>query len=467
MTKRLFGTAGIRGGTNVEVTPRLCLDIAQAFGTWIRRRRQSTGRVGVAHDTRFGARPFAQAAMAGISAAGHEVIDYGVLPSGPFSVNLVQSNSDGGVMITGSHMPYDRSGILLFVSDGSCASFEVTDQVERLHREGDLLRVRPEEIGAIHQGSSPGEVYVGEALRHVDRKAIAARRLRVLIDPANGAASTLAREVFERAGCEVVSINASFQPIPNRPSEPRAHTVEEARSISKVLKLDMGLCLDVDADRVLFVTSRGEALSEDTVGAIFAHAELQPNDMCVVPVNSSGLIEYVAQRAGARLEYCRIGQPETIQAVKQLKAVYSYEESGKYYFARNFLWADGIFSGLKMAEILAKERRSLPEIAESFPAFHQVKNAVPVPEERKDVVYREAVRRLREEGGVEAGVRDVDIDGFKRLFKDHAWLLVRPSGTEPLIRVFSDATSVARAQELVKAGMAAVVQAAKALSAPA
>jgi phosphomannomutase/phosphoglucomutase len=460
VAKRLFGTAGIRGGTNVDITPRLCLDIAQAFGTWIRRRRQSAGRVGVAHDTRFGARPFAQAAIAGISAAGHEAIDYGVLASGPFSVNLVQSSADGGVMVTGSHMPYDRIGILLFGPDGSCAPFDVTDEIERLHREGDLLRVKPEEIGAIHQGSSPGEVYIGEALRHVDRKAIAARRLRVLIDPANGSASTLAREAFERAGCEVVSINASFQPIPNRPSEPRAHTVEEARSIAKVLKLDMGLCLDVDADRSLFVTARGEALSEDAVGAIFAHSELKTDDVCVVPVNSSGLIEYVAQRVGARLEYCRIGQPETIKAVKDLKAAYSYEESGKYYFARNFLWADGIFSGLKMAEILARERRSLPEIADALPAFHQVKDALAIAEERKEPVFRGAVQRLRD-GAVEPGVRDVEIDGFKRVFKDHAWLLVRPSGTEPLIRVFSDGSSVARAQELVKAGLAAVAAAAK------
>jgi len=458
VARRLFGTAGIRGGTNVDITPRLCLEITQAFGTWVRRRRKSTGRIGVAHDTRFGARAFAQAAISGAAASGNDVVDYGILASGPFSVNISQSNADGGVMITGSHMPYDRIGILLFVEDGSSAPFDVTDQVESLFETGDLLRVKPEEIGQIHQGASPGEVYAAEVLRHVDRKAIAARRLRVLVDPANGAASTLAREIFERAGCEVVSINAGFQPIPNRPSEPRAHTVEEARNIAKVLKLDMGVCLDVDADRSLFVTSRGEALSEDAVGALFAHSELKPGDVCVVPVNSSGLIEYVAQRTGARLEYCRIGQPETIKAVKTLKAVYSYEESGKYYFARNFPWADGIFSGLKMLEILAKERRSLPELADSLPAFHQVKDSVPVPEERKASVFQEAVRQIREGGGG-PGVRDVEMDGFKRVFKDHAWLLVRPSGTEPLIRVFSDATSVARAQELVKAGLAAVKKA--------
>jgi phosphomannomutase/phosphoglucomutase len=356
-------------------------------------------------------------------------------------------------------MPYDRIGLLLFLEDGSCAPFEVTDPIEEILQKEEMLRVTPEEIGTIHHGSTPTEVYADELLRHVDRKAVGKGR-KVLIDPANGAASTLAREVFERIGCEVVSINSGFQPVPNRPSEPRDSTVEEAKSISKVLKLDMGLCLDVDADRALFVTGKGETVSEDTVGGIFAQNELKKDDVCVVPVNSSGLIEYVAQRAGARLEYCRIGQPETIKAVKEKKAVYSYEESGKYYFARSFLWSDGIFSGLKMLEIMGRDRRSLHELAAELPVFHQVKESVPVPDAKKTAVCDRVVELMRASGS-EPGVRDVDIDGFKRVYKDHAWLLVRASGTEPVVRIFSDASSLDRAKELVARGVEAVTQSLK------
>jgi phosphomannomutase/phosphoglucomutase len=454
VARRLFGTAGIRGRTNEEITPALALEIAQAFGTRIRRAKKGAGRVCVAHDPRYGARTLAHAAVAGLSASGSEVIDYGILPAGAFSLNIVMAKADGGVMVTGSHMPYDRIGLLVFLEDGSCAPFEATDEIEEIRRAGSAFRVKPEEIGAIHQGSIPAEVYATELLRHVDRRAIAARSPKVLVDPANGSASTLAREVFERVGCQVVSINASFQPVPNRPSEPRSEAVEEAKSLAKVLKVDLGVCLDMDADRALFLTGRGEAVSEDASGGILARAELKPDDLCVVPVNSSGLIEYVAQRAGARLEYCRVGQPETIKAVKALRAVFSYEESGKYYFARSFLWSDGVFSALKMLETMSKERRSLPELAESLPAFHQAKESVPVPDESKARVYDDAVRIVRAEG--EPGVRDVEIDGFKRIYKDHAWLLLRPSGTEPLIRVFSDASSVARAAELVSAGSRAV-----------
>src|SRR6185436_11809507 len=195
---------------------------------------------------------------------------------------------------------------------------------------------------------------------------------------------------------------------------------------------------DVDADRVLFIDADGIPISEDTAGAVFAKTVLKPGDLCVVPINSSGLIERVCRDAGARLEYCAVGQPPTLEAIKKLGAVYSYEESGKYYFPRTFLWPDGVYSAGRMLELMAKTGRSLAELASEFPRYHQVKKNVTVDSERQEQAMRRAAQRL-EKSLVDGRTRDVTVDGFKRVYSDNSWLLFRKSGTEPLIRVYSDA----------------------------
>lgn len=447
--KRLFGTSGIRGVTNREITPELCLKIAQAFGTWVRRTGKSRGKIGVAHDTRYGAPVLANAVAAGIAASGHDVVHGGVLPSGPFALNVRLMHADGGVMITGSHMPYDRIGIMLVLPDGSSAPFDVTDVVEDIYHHGPLFHVKPDEMGSISQATNPFDLYTTELLTRVDRKHLASKNFRVLVDPANGAASVIGREIFEKLGCEVVSVNSSYQPVPNRPSEPRADTVEEAKNIAKVLKLDLGICFDVDADRALFVDKTGASISEDAAGAIFAHAELKPDDVCVVPVNSSGLIEWLCRRVGAKLEYSKIGQPEIVKSLKDLRGVFGYEESGKYYFARTYPWSDGIYSAVRMLEIMAHERKTIHELADALPKFYQGKHGVRVDDVHKDKIMEEVFRRMKLMPWADTK-RDVVIDGFKRIFADDSWVMIRASGTEPLIRIYSDATTPERAGFLVE-----------------
>jgi phosphomannomutase/phosphoglucomutase len=455
MKKRLFGTSGIRGTTNREITPELCLKVAQAFGTWVRRTGKPKGKIGIARDTRYGATVLADAAAAGLAAAGHDVVHFDILPAGGFSVCVRAMLGDGGIMITGSHMPYDRIGLMLVLPDGTTPPFDVTDVIEEIFRHGPLFHVRPEEIGTISHSTNPDRIYLSEVLARVDLRLLQSKRFKVLVDPANGAGSALVRETLEKAGCEVVNVNTSFQPVPARPSEPRAENVEEARNICKVMRVDLGLCLDVDADRALFIDKNGAVVSEDAAGAILAHAELKPGDVLVAPVNCSALVEWIARRAGAKLEYSRIGQPEIVRVLRETSGAFAYEESGKYYFARTFPWSDGIYSGLRMLETMARERKSLSELVEPLPKFHQGKGAVRVEDEHRDRIMEEVLRRMKLAPAPE-NTRDVVIDGFKRIFPDGSWLMVRSSGTEPLIRIYSDATRESRARELLEEGRALV-----------
>lgn len=227
---------------------------------------------------------------------------------------------------------------------------------------------------------------------------------------------------------------------------------EAIRKVRKT-RSDLGACFDVDADRALFIDRDGNPLSEDTAGAVFARSLLSPGDVCVVPVNSSGLIERVCREIGARLEYCEVGQPPTIQAIRDLDAAFSYKESGKYWFARQFLWSDGLYSTARLLEIMARTGRTAAELAAEFPRFYQSKRNVPI-DSGKELDPMPAVESLLKTALTEGRLRDVTVDGFKRVYGDDSWLLFRKSGTEPLVRIYSDAPSRERAESLAAAGEA-------------
>lgn len=451
MSPRLFGTAGIRGVTNTGITAELALRVARAYGDWIQRHVRKNGAVAVGHDTRWGAEMLARAAASGFASAGLHVQFYGCVSTGVLSLNVARTKMDGALLITGSHLPPDRIGLLLIQGDGSIAPFSVTDAVEEILHSDDYREVPANEIGRLEEAFHPYELYISECMQALDARLCRSKNFKVLADPANGAASYVAMEFFQWLGCAVELINYDPAPVPGRPSEPRAGVVGEAIEAVRRNKCDLGACFDVDADRSLFIDADGIPVSEDTMGAVFAKSELRPGDVCVVPINSSGLIEQVCRERGARLEYCAVGQPPTLEAVKRLGAAYSYEESGKYYFARHFLWSDGLFTAGRLLELMARTGRTLAELASDFPRFHQVKRNVPVDDDRKEQAMTRAAQRLQK-SLAEGRTRDVTVDGFKRVYEDHSWLLFRQSGTEPLIRVYSDAPSKERAEELAERG---------------
>ena len=306
---------------------------------------------------------------------------------------------------------------------------------------------------------TPNDCYKAFLLGCVDTNLIKSKQYRVLLDPANGPATLVFPDILKELGCEVFLINDQLSPVPNRPSEPRAKNLVETAAKVKEHKCDIGIATDIDADRVLFIDAEGQVLSEDLVGGIFAREVVSSDKVCVVPVNSSGLIEEVISKCSGKLEYCRIGQPETIKAIKQSQACFSYEESGKYYFSNQALWPDALLSSLKLLEIMARLNQPLAELASEFSRFYQVKHTIHydamIEGAKKVIDSNKLFQKIQELWASELkdkSVRDVTIDGLKRIYDDRSWLLIRKSGTEPLIRIYADAPTQERAEHLVQQG---------------
>ena len=268
--------------------------------------------------------------------------------------------------------------------------------------------------------------YIKAILKTVNVALIKRQKFRILFDPANGSAIEVGKELFSQLG-EVVMINDRLGQRPSRPSEPRRETlIETAKQVVKN-HCDLGIATDVDADRVLFIDETGVVLSEDLTAVILASGK----KTLVTPLNSSGLFKKEAEKWGAKAIECPVGPPEIITSIKKHRADFAYEESGKYFFPPEFLWADGLLAGVKLLEKMTLAKKSLSQICRQYPVYFQVKLAVSCPWSKMPKKW--------------VGL------GEKRIFGD-SFMFIRASGTEPLIRVFSDSPSLVRAKELVEKG---------------
>lgn len=457
----LFGTAGIRGLTNIQITPLLALKIGQVFSDYL----GNQGTVAMGYDTRYGSRMLSQAISSGLMSGGINVLDCGCIPTGGVACAVVKKHLAGGIMITGSHTPYEMNGLIIMQSDGTYLSNEVARELEQRfsHYENRQVVVNPEQIGQYQLAEHPLEIYQEFLLSLINQELVRSKHYKVLVDPCNGTAGLVLPPLLKTLGCELVLNNESLCPIPNRPTEPRATNLGPIASKIKEHYCHLGIATDMDADRVLFIDETGRVLSEDLIGALFARSIFEADaskKICVTPINSSGLIEKVCRELGRELISCPIGAPQTLQVIKECQASFAYEESGKYYFADEVLWADGILAVLKLLQIMAQKGKSLTELAAEFPAFYQVKHSLPCPEHLKDKIM-ERVRSIWEKEALNDRLKDITFDGLKRSYEDGAWLLIRRSGTEPLIRVYADAPSAGRAEELVLLGKGMVQRALK------
>jgi len=273
--------------------------------------------------------------------------------------------------------------------------------------------------------------YISALLKTVDAAAIKSNNYRILFDPVNGSAIEAGRMLFSQIG-RLVMINDRSGQKPPRPAEPRAKTLTETAKQVVKNHCDLGIATDVDADRVLFIDEVGVVLSEDLSGAILGEAEIKTKgDILVTPLNSSGIFKAVIEKAGGKVVESRVGPPEITAEILKTKAGFGYEESGKYFFAREFIWADGLLASLKMLEVMAKTEKSLSQIRQSYPKYYQVKLAF-------DCLFEKMPRRWVGKGE-------------KQIFGD-SWLFIRASGTEPLIRIFSDSPKLKLARDLAEKG---------------
>jgi len=440
---KVFGSSGARGVAGRDLTPEFVLRVATAAGTvW------EADRAVVATDTRTTGQLFADASAAGLASVGIDVDRLGRTPT-PAVSHYCERESIPGILLTASHNPPEYNGVKLIGSDGIELSVDVLELIEDRVLTEEFDTATWEAVGQTTTVETATDDYVDSLLDAVDREKIAAADLTVALDPGHGAGTFASPEFYRRLGCRVVTVNA--QPdgrFPGRLPEPVEENLEDLGRLVRSTDADIGIAHDGDADRSVFFDETGRFINGDASLAALAESELGEGDATVAAVNVSQRLVDVCDRVGADLELTPIGATHIITRVKQLWAEgrsvpIGGEGNGGVFFPNHRLVRDGPYIGAKFLELIAD--RPASEVVDPYQAYHNNRINLTYGSESELQTLLDAATEYVAESDVEA----TTIDGYRLDYGD-AWVLVRPSGTEPKVRIAAEATSPDRATELAE-----------------
>lgn len=421
----MFRAYDIRGVYGKDLTLDIAETIGRAFGTYI-----GAGKnLAVGRDIRIGSEQLKDAVVKGLASTGCNVNDLGVVTTPITYFGIAHRNKDGGVMITASHNPPEWNGLKLCREKGI-----IVGEGSGIEEVKDIISSRKFRASAKKGKIQASKGIIDEYTKFVMGNVHIARKLKVVLDTGNSVPGLVAPKIFRQEGCDVEVLNEKLDgTFPSRSPEPTENSLQQLMSAVKRSKADLGVGYDADGDRAVFVDDSGRMLTGDFTSIIFARAFItKANKKVVYDVSCSSAVEEAILEKGGVPIVERVGRPFMMGRVLHENAVFGGERSGHFYFPDIYGLDDGTFSSLKMAEILSKSDMSLSQMVEQIPKYYANMVNVPFPDERKFEVIGRLKTKLEKKG-----FRILDIDGVKASDK-HGWVLLRPSNTEPMIRIFAE-----------------------------
>ena len=443
---RLFGTDGVRGVWGDTLTPELLLRLSRAIGAYF----GPGSRVLVGRDTRRGGDLAVGIVSAGLMYEGVKVYYAGLTPTPSLQIYVRDHGFDGGVMVTASHNPPEYNGVKVVGPDGVEISREDEGRIEDLYFEG---RFGGPEIRGLT--SSPARVegvneyYVEKVVGGVDSERIRKARPRVVVDCGNGATSFTSPYIARMLGAKPIAVNCNPDPhFPSRHPEPTPDSLRDSAAIVKALGAHLGVGHDADGDRAVVIDSQGEVHWGDRSGSLLARFAYE-NKLVDAPgrvytgVSSSMLVEEYLKPAGIEVVWMPVGAVTISRRMMREPGVAGFEENGGYIHPSHQYVRDGGMKLALMLYMLAEEGLDSSRLFARLPRYYAVKTKVPVSSRSEAKCFVEEAKSMF------SGERLILIDGVKAVGEDY-WVLVRPSGTEPVVRIMVEARSPERARELAE-----------------
>ena len=450
----MVGVSGVRGLVGSDLTPEVIARWAAAFGTWAKR-----GKVVLGRDARTSGPMFARAATAGLMSVGCRVIDVGLVTTPTVQLAVEHHRAAGGIILTASHNPIEWNALKFIGPDGIYLSAEDGARVADLVRDGRIERAGYDSIGDVGIDPDAVERHLKALLAMrgggLDVKAIRRRRFRVALDTVRGAGGVVMPELLERLGCRVAAINLETDGHFPRPPEPLPEHLKPLGALVRRHKADVGIAVDPDVDRLALVDERGRAIGEDYTLAFAVRAVLGKRDggwgkgkTVVCNLSTSLVVEDAAREYGASVVRSPVGEAHVARKIIAVKAAIGGEGNGGVMYPPLHVGRDAPVAAALVLALLAREKKTVSELVASAPRYSIVKAKVErgmrKAERGMDHVYAGLRHRFPEASA------DTQ-DGLRLAWPDR-WLHVRPSNTEPIIRLIAEAPTTADAEQLVDEG---------------
>lgn len=447
MTK-LFGTNGIRGIVNQDMNCDLALGISKAWGTYLKK-TINRPKVAIGTDARLSNNMLKNAISAGLLATGCDVVDVGLVPTPTLQYTVKEKGFDSGVIITSSHNPPEFNGIKGVASDGTEFSKDIEEEIEKIYFDENFSLAEWDEVGNCSTWDGAIDLYINGILNAVDVEIIKEKQFHVALDCANGAGCPVTPLLLKKLGCKITELYCEPDgTFPGHNSEPLPENLQDLIKKVPEVGADVGAAQDGDADRAIFVDEKGTYIWGDkslALGAKFATIE-NNGGINVTPVTTSSCFDDVVKEHGGEVIHTAVGSPIVARVMMDKNSVFGGEENGGLIFPEMQYCRDSAMSIAKILEFMAKTDKKLSDLIDEIPKYEVFKTKMECPNDKKELV----MKTLAEKTKNDESVLEVDETDGVKLYLDGGWVLMRPSGTEPIFRVYAESKDRSRAEEIAQ-----------------
>ena len=438
MDQPIISVSGLRGIVGTSLTPPIAIDHVTAFA----RTLDSPGPIVVTRDGRASGPMLAHAVACGLQAVGRDVL-YGDVAATPTTGILVrQQGAAGGIQISASHNPPAYNGLKLFGADGRVLSADAGKPILEIYRAGgDPDWVAAESVGGFRELDDTTDVHLEKVLATVNAEAIRARRFRVVLDSNRGAGSVLGRRLLESLGCQLTLLgdlpDGQFEHLP----EPTESNLESVARLARNCETDVVFCQDPDADRLAVIDERGTYIGEEyTLALVARHVLPRSPGVFVMNCATSQMTADVARQAGCDVVLTAVGEANVADGMILHQATLGGEGNGGPIDPRVGYVRDSFVGMAQILDAMAATGQTISQLAAQMPRYEIRKLTASIAADQVSVLFERLEDRFSD--------AMVDRRDGLRLQWEDRWLLVRPSNTEPIVRVIAEARSGKEAMEL-------------------
>jgi phosphomannomutase len=428
--------SGVRGVVGETLTPALLVRFAESFGTYL-----GGGTVVVGRDTRTSGEMVQHAVLAGLVSAGCQVVLLDICPVPTIQFTVRRLGADGGIAITASHNPVEWNALKFIRSDGCFLNYYQARELLDIYHQGDYSNAYSSAMKLPKHNMTAIDNHIEAILDRFGPLPGRRGAIRAVVDCVNGAGSVMSEKLLRKLGCDVVAINDRPDGIFPRPPEPLPENLGALREAVLSHRADIGFAQDADADRLAIVSEKGHPIGEDyTLAIAVDHILSRTPGTVVVNLSTTTAVDDIAAAHGCRIVKSKIGEINVTEMMKAENAVIGGEGNGGVIYPSVNFARDSFTAMAITLHYLAERGKPLSKLVDALPAYHTTKTTIPCPTNRALDVIEHLKDRFKG--------KKVDLTDGMKIMSGKNWQLVRPSNTEPILRVISEAPSEKQSRRL-------------------
>ena len=434
--KKLFGTNGVRGVFSEDFTLEFVNDLVMSLAAHFKQ-----GKILVGYDGRHSSPIVAKVVSSALNYSGLDCYMAGLVPTPCLEYATKKLGYDGGLMITASHNPPQYNGIKPVASDGVEISREDERKIEQIFAEKNWIKAST--FGKSFEETNVISTYIHGIISLIDIDSIKAKKFKVCLDLGNGAQAVTAKKLCENLDCDVHTINEEINgDFPGRGSEPTPQNLDELSKLVVDTNSNFGIAFDGDGDRSIFCDETGKILTGDSSALLLCDYLLQqyPNSQVVTCLNSGNIIENIVEKTNSHVVRTKVGSVEVSRRMVNDDALVGYEENGGFMFGNHNHVRDGAMTLALMLDLLSKSQSHLSQNIKNLPPSFTTKTKIECSLEKSKIVISELLKEFPDSN---------TSDGIKIQVDRDNWVMIRPSGTEPIIRIYGESNSQQNLDSLI------------------